>query len=149
MSKIFLFASLSIVVAAGAALVGCSKEEPSTQPAAAQPSAPSNQPAAAHDEAHAGHDHQGSAQSGHEHDAAGHAEHAGHSQYEDALAKLSPADRALAEKQKTCPVSGEPLGSMGTPYNVTVQGRDVLLCCSGCEAEIKKNPEKYLAKLPD
>jgi len=49
------------------------------------------------------------------------------------LAKLSPEDRALAEKQKTCPVSGEPLGSMGVPYKLTVQGRDVLLCCPGCE----------------
>ena len=71
-----------------------------------------------------------------------------HSVYEDALAKLSPQDRALAEKQKTCPVTGQPFGSMGKPYKVTVQGRDVLLCCSGCEAKIKENPEQYLANLP-
>ena len=44
-------------------------------------------------------------------------------------------------------MSGEPLGAMGKPYKVTVQGQDVLLCCSGCEAKIKANPEEYLAKL--
>lgn len=68
-------------------------------------------------------------------------------EYEAAMAKLSPSDRALAEEQEICPVSGEPLGSMGTPYKVTVEGREVFLCCSGCEAEIKNNPEEYLAKL--
>ncbi len=67
-------------------------------------------------------------------------------EYAAALAELSPEDRALAEMQKTCPVSGEPLGSMGKPYKVTVEGKDVLLCCQGCEGEIKKDPQKYLAK---
>jgi YHS domain-containing protein len=65
------------------------------------------------------------------------------------LAKLSSEDRALAENQEVCPVSGQPLGSMGTPYKVTVQGREVLLCCPGCETKIKGDPEKYLAKLPE
>jgi YHS domain-containing protein len=63
------------------------------------------------------------------------------------LAKLSDADRALAEKQKTCPVSGESLGKHGKPVKVTVKGQTVFLCCAGCEAAIKKNPEKYLEKL--
>ena len=68
--------------------------------------------------------------------------------YEAALAKLSPEDRQLAERQKVCPVSGQPLGAMGTPYKVTVEGREVLLCCPGCEEAIAKEPDKYLAKLP-
>jgi len=63
------------------------------------------------------------------------------------LAKLSPEDRALAEKQKTCPVSDAPLGSMGVPYKVTVKGRTVFLCCEGCEGGLKKEPDKYVAKL--
>jgi len=63
------------------------------------------------------------------------------------IAELSEADRALAEKQKVCPVSGEPLGSMGKPVKVEVKGRTVFLCCGGCEAELKKDPDKYLAKL--
>ena len=65
------------------------------------------------------------------------------------LAKLPPDDRALAEKQKVCPVTGELLGSMGAPYKVTVKGRTVFLCCAGCEEKLKKDPDKYLAKLKD
>jgi len=65
----------------------------------------------------------------------------------EGLAELSAEDRALAEKQRTCPVSGELLGSMGKPYKVTVKGRTVFLCCEGCEAKIKKDPDKYLEKI--
>ncbi|MGD9634147.1 MAG: hypothetical protein AB7G28_06035 [Pirellulales bacterium] len=65
-----------------------------------------------------------------------------------AMADLSDADRAAALAQKTCPVSDEPLGSMGTPIKVTVNGRDVFLCCNGCRKELEANPDKYLAKLP-
>ena len=88
----------------------------------------------------------------HGHDDHGDHDHAAHTQtngeYAEELAKLPPADRELAARQKVCPVSGEPLGSMGVPTKVTVQGRDVLLCCQGCEGQLKENPEKYLAKLP-
>ena len=70
-------------------------------------------------------------------------------EYADELAALSPEDRALAERQEICPVSGQPLGSMGTPVKVTVEGRDVLLCCQGCAPAIEADPEKYLAKLPE
>jgi hypothetical protein len=63
------------------------------------------------------------------------------------LAKLPPEDRALAEKQKVCPVSDSPLGSMGVPCKVALKGRTVFLCCDGCEEELKKNADKYLAKL--
>ena len=63
------------------------------------------------------------------------------------LAKLSAADRAVAEKQHHCPVSDELLGSMGVPIKVTVKGRDVWLCCEGCKDKIQDDPDKYLAKL--
>ncbi len=63
------------------------------------------------------------------------------------LAKLPPEDRVLAEKQKVCPVSGELLGSMGVPFKVAVHGRTVFLCCGGCQEELQKNVDKYLAKL--
>jgi YHS domain-containing protein len=65
-----------------------------------------------------------------------------------ALLLLSPADRDLAAKQKICPVTGEPLGSMGTPMRVVLGGKTVFLCCKGCEPELRQNPAKYLAKLP-
>lgn len=62
-------------------------------------------------------------------------------------AAFSAEERALIQKQKTCPVSGEPLGSMGEPVKVVVRGRTVFLCCPGCEEKIQKDPDKYLAKL--
>jgi membrane fusion protein, copper/silver efflux system len=61
---------------------------------------------------------------------------------------LSPADRALAVRQKVCPVTGELLDSMGGPIRVEVSGRTVFVCCQGCDAPLRKNPEKYLATLP-
>jgi Cu(I)/Ag(I) efflux system membrane fusion protein len=63
------------------------------------------------------------------------------------VSKLSAADQQLARQQKTCPVTGAPLDSMGGPLAVEIQGRRVFICCKGCEAPLKKDPEKYLAKL--
>lgn len=45
----------------------------------------------------------------------------------------------------TCPVSGEKLGSMGDPVVLTVEGREVKLCCKGCVSKIEKDPAKFLA----
>jgi hypothetical protein len=61
---------------------------------------------------------------------------------------LSPEDQRIVDVQKVCPVTGQRLGSMGTPKRVVVDGRVVFLCCDGCTAAIKKEPAKYLAKLP-
>ena len=66
---------------------------------------------------------------------------------EDAMAALGSADRALAEAQKICPVSGKALGSMGTPIKVDVQGKAVFICCEGCRKNLLREPQKYLAKL--
>jgi hypothetical protein len=66
-----------------------------------------------------------------------------------ALDQLPPADRALALKQKTCPITGEPLGSMGTPVKVKLGGRIVFLCCEGCEDEARKDPDSLLKKLDE
>lgn len=63
-----------------------------------------------------------------------------------ALAKLSPEHQKLAAEQKTCPVSGEPLGSMGTPIVVEAEGETVLLCCEACRKQFEKNPSKYVDK---
>jgi hypothetical protein len=64
-----------------------------------------------------------------------------------ALAKLSGEDRALAVKQKICPVSGEALGSMGAPMKVDVKGRAVFICCDGCREQLLAKPDEYLAKI--
>jgi YHS domain-containing protein len=65
----------------------------------------------------------------------------------EGLKELSAEDRAAAETQRTCPVTGELLGSMGKPYKIEVEGRTVFLCCPGCEEKIRKDPEKYFAKM--
>jgi hypothetical protein len=64
-----------------------------------------------------------------------------------ALSKLSDEDRALAERQRICPVAEMPLGSMGTPIKVDVDGRPVFICCEGCREELLAEPAKYIAKL--
>jgi hypothetical protein len=66
----------------------------------------------------------------------------------DERPQLAPEDRALADAQKTCPVTGKALGSMGPPLRVMVSGRPVMICCEGCEDALKNAPEKYLSKLP-
>jgi Cu(I)/Ag(I) efflux system membrane fusion protein len=63
------------------------------------------------------------------------------------IKKLSPDDQKLALKQKSCPVTGEPLGSMGTPIKVIVQGQPVFLCCAGCETEAQEHADETLAKV--
>jgi hypothetical protein len=66
-----------------------------------------------------------------------------------ALAQLSPEDRGLAESQRICPVSEQPLGSMGVPQKVEVSGRVVFICCEGCREPLLQDADKYLAKLPE
>jgi hypothetical protein len=57
------------------------------------------------------------------------------------------ADRAAAKAQKVCPITGEPLGSMGLPIKKVVDGTPVFLCCAGCEADFDKDPKAALAKV--
>jgi len=66
-----------------------------------------------------------------------------------ALSELSPQDRTLAESQRICPVTKMPLGSMGTPPKVEVNGQAVFICCNGCEARLLEDPQKHLANLTD
>ena len=65
----------------------------------------------------------------------------------DPFAELSATDRKAAEAQKMCPVSDQALGSMGTPIKVTVEGRDVFVCCEGCVDELKSKFAEYVAKI--
>ncbi len=63
------------------------------------------------------------------------------------LAKLSPAERELAVKQRVCPVTGELLGLTGVPYKVEIKGRIVFLCCEACKAQATANPDEILKKI--
>ena len=64
-----------------------------------------------------------------------------------------PAGNAVssAEKpyggQKTCPVTGEDLGSMGPPIPASVKGQTVYVCCRGCVAKLQRDPDAFLAKV--
>jgi hypothetical protein len=60
----------------------------------------------------------------------------------------SDEDRLLAERQKLCPVTGEPLDSMGGPVKVVVDGRTVFVCCKSCEKPLRAKAAQYLPKLP-
>jgi hypothetical protein len=61
-------------------------------------------------------------------------------------ATVGEGDKAGIERQQVCPVTGEKLGSMGDPVKVYIDGQPVYLCCKGCLAKVKKDPETYLLK---
>jgi uncharacterized protein (TIGR03000 family) len=63
------------------------------------------------------------------------------------LDKLSPEDRKLAEAQGRCAVQeNNPLGSMGRPVKVTLNGQPVFLCCPACRDKAERAPEATLAR---
>jgi hypothetical protein len=63
------------------------------------------------------------------------------------IGQLPEADRQLARVQRLCPITGAALGSMGVPVKITLRGQPVFLCCKGCIAKAKKDPEGTLKKL--
>ncbi len=65
------------------------------------------------------------------------------------IAKLPAADRNLATEQQICPITDEPLGSMGVPVKVTLNGQSVFLCCKGCESKAKQGAEAVLKRLSE
>ncbi len=65
-----------------------------------------------------------------------------------ALAKLSDADRKIAEQQRFCAVLGESrLGSMGAPVKVMIEGQPVFVCCEGCREDALSDPKATLSKV--
>lgn len=54
---------------------------------------------------------------------------------------------STTSEQKTCPVSGKPLGSMGDPVAVAHEGVTVKLCCDGCTDKFNADPATYIAKV--
>ncbi|HEY8506415.1 MAG TPA: hypothetical protein VIL46_17665 [Gemmataceae bacterium] len=63
------------------------------------------------------------------------------------LTPAGKADQEAVARQGKCPVMGAELGSMGAPWKAEVGGRTLFLCCKGCAGKLRKEPEKYLAKL--
>lgn len=68
------------------------------------------------------------------------------------IATIPASEQQLAvaaiARQEICPVSGKPLGSMGQPVAVDINGQTVFACCSGCVNTIKSDPAKYAAGSP-
>jgi YHS domain-containing protein len=60
-------------------------------------------------------------------------------------AKKMATEAAASIEQTTCPVSGDKIDK-----NVFVEykGKKVYFCCASCKAIFEKDPEKYIAKLP-
>ena len=127
------FRIASWVVALGLAVIvsGCSSRVPQEKQKATTPAEKSAQEKPAEQGERAGHEHA----------------EATPANPAEGLAELSADDRAAAEKQRVCPVSGDVLGAEGKPYKVTVKGQTVFLCCAACEKQLVKNPDKYLAKM--
>lgn len=68
----------------------------------------------------------------------------------EARAKLSKEDLALVEAQEWCAVNNEGrLGTMGVPLKLTIKGKPVFLCCSGCKRKAEADPDKTLAKVEE
>ena len=109
---------------------GCGQAPPAGSSTAPETAADDHAHDHAHDHGEEGHEHS--------HDAA---------DIEAAMAKLSPEDRALAEAQKVCVVSKEPLGTMGAPIKVEHDGEVAFLCCAGCRDAFEADPHKYLTAL--
>jgi hypothetical protein len=66
--------------------------------------------------------------------------------YFGASSRSEPARVEAKRAVETCPVTGKALGSMGAPVRVDIEGKVVWICCAGCEAALRKDPAKYLAK---
>jgi len=57
----------------------------------------------------------------------------GHGRIESSIFNQEPRDRAWESAFEI--------------KKVVVDGQEVFLCCAGCEEELHKDPQKYLAKL--
>ncbi len=64
---------------------------------------------------------------------------------------LAALDKAVVEAQgkdfplKECPVSGEKYGGdMGEPVDIVLAGRLIRVCCDDCEADVEKDPAKFV-----
>ncbi|MEW6388187.1 MAG: YHS domain-containing protein [Thermodesulfobacteriota bacterium] len=59
---------------------------------------------------------------------------------------LAPVMAAPTKPQTTCPVLGGPINK---DVYMDYKGQRIYFCCKGCDAEFKKDPEKYLKKMQE
>jgi hypothetical protein len=60
-----------------------------------------------------------------------------------------PAQKVKPFTLTTCPVSGEKLGEMGTPFTFTNDHREIKLCCKSCKKDFDKDPAKYVKQIEE
>jgi RND family efflux transporter MFP subunit len=65
------------------------------------------------------------------------------------LDKLTPDERKRAVAQRLCPVQEKPLGLMGKPVEISLDGGRAFLCCSSCEDDARADPKGVLKKAED
>ncbi len=63
------------------------------------------------------------------------------------LAGTALAGSVTPYNKKTCIVTDNKLGSMGTPITKVYGSQEVKFCCKPCIKKFEKDPKKYLAKL--
>jgi len=67
---------------------------------------------------------------------------------EEGKVKLAFANASFDKgftRQTKCPVSGKPINP---EHFVDFKGKKVYFCCPNCPAAFEKDPEKFVAKLP-
>jgi hypothetical protein len=68
-----------------------------------------------------------------------------------ALGLVSCASTSSGVKKyplNTCLVTGNELGTMGTPVTKVYGSQEIKFCCKACVSKFEANQQKYLAKLP-
>jgi YHS domain-containing protein len=59
--------------------------------------------------------------------------------------KTATTAAAASTEQTLCPITGDKIDKS---VFVEYQGKKVYFCCAACKSAFNKNPEKYMAKLP-
>jgi YHS domain-containing protein len=62
------------------------------------------------------------------------------------LFAAGPLPAQGAKPQTACPVFG---GDIDKKIYVDYKGKRVYFCCPGCDAEFRKDPEKYMKKIEE
>jgi len=65
------------------------------------------------------------------------------------LAKLSTGSLEEVQQQRSCPISGNRLGVMGPPLQITIENQSIWLCCEGCKEDALKDPQATLKKVTE
>ena len=57
---------------------------------------------------------------------------------------LAAAGASVRQAMNTlCPVSGDPVGSVGKPVYADYGGKAIAFCCKGCAKKFRMHPDKY------